>query len=257
MGLESDPLVRTWLEEGVAWIEINRPDKLNALSRSTLEALRTAVAVLVGDRRSRVLILTGSGDRAFAAGADIAEMSAMDRDQIRGLMELGKEVAALVESAPQPVIACVNGYALGGGCELALAADLIVASEKAQFGLPEVALGVLPGWGGSQRIQRRVGYGRARDMLLTCRRVPASEALSWGLCDRVFPPETLREETRALASTLQRWDPAALTAASQALSRALELPPDQGLALETELFVDLFDRPERAEAMARFLKRDG
>jgi enoyl-CoA hydratase len=249
----AEDTIRTWRDGGAAWIEINRPDKLNALNGETLARLREAVLSAHVD--ARVILLTGAGDRAFCAGADIAEMHAQDRDGIRAMMEAGKEVARLLEEAPQPVVAVVNGYALGGGCELSLACDLILAAEHAQFGLPEVNLGVLPGWGGSQRILRRVGAGRAREMILTCRRVPAAEALGWGLCDRVAPGPELREHATALAAELAQKEPGALAAAKRALREGADLPLADGLRLETDLFVDAFARPEREEQMGRFLKR--
>ena len=248
-------LVRTWRDEGLAWMELNRPDKLNALNGEVLAELGRVARELSDDPEVRVLLLTGSGERAFAAGADIAEMSEQDRDGIRKLMELGKEAAYTLEEAPQPVIAVVNGFALGGGCELSLACDLVCAAESAQFGLPEVDLGVLPGWGGTQRLERRVGYGRARDMVLTGRRVPAVEALAWGLCDRVFPMEHLREEATNLARSLAAKDAQSLAGCKRALRARALLSPAEGLAVETELFVQLFDRPERAAAMGRFVRR--
>lgn len=248
-------LIRTWREDGLAWIELHRPDKLNALNRELLAELGAIARQLSEDPEVRVLLLTGAGDRAFAAGADIAEMHVQDRAGIRELMELGKGAAVALEEAPQPVVAVVNGFALGGGCELSLACDLVCAAESAQFGLPEVDLGVLPGWGGTQRLERRVGYGRARDLVLTGRRVPAAEALAWGLCDRVFPAARLREEATALAHTLVAKDPGSLSAGKRALRASALLSPAEGLAVETELFVELFDRPERVAAMGRFVRR--
>ena len=247
--------VRTWREEGLAWIELNRPEKLNALGRALLEELREVVRAQSDDPAVRVILLTGAGERAFAAGADIAEMNAQDPAGIRALMELGKEAALLLEQAPQPVIGVVNGFALGGGCELSLACDLVFAAETAQFGLPELDLGVLPGWGGTQRVERRVGYGRARDMVLSGRRVPAAEALSWGLCDRVFPLERLRAEATLYAQLLAAKDPQALAAGKRALRLRSVVPLEEGLAVETELFVQLFDRPEREAAMGRFVRK--
>jgi len=247
--------VHTWHSGPVAWIEINRPDKANALGRAALLRLRYAVTGAIQDLDARVLVLTGAGPRAFAAGADIAEMAALDPIGIRGMMEQGQEIAHLLETSPKPVLAAVNGFALGGGCELALACDLICAADTAQFGLPEVGLGVIPGWGGTQRLERRVGYGRARDMVLTGRRIPAAEALAWGLCDRVFPAASLRDEAEALAREIALQDAGALAAAKEALAAAGALPPAEGLARETDLFVRAFDRPERRDAMTRFLSR--
>jgi len=247
--------VNTWQDEGLGWVELNRPDKLNALSRAALTDLRAALLSQCDSPAVRVIILTGAGERAFAAGADIAEMNAQDPAGIRSLMELGKEVALILEEAGQTAIAAVNGFALGGGCELALACDLVCAAEHAQFGLPEVDLGVLPGWGGSQRVERRVGYGRARDMVLTGRRVPAPEALTWGLCDRVFPASSFRDEVTALGRTLAAKDPEALATCKRALRTRSVLSLAEGLNLETQFFVDLFDRPEREERMGRFVRR--
>jgi enoyl-CoA hydratase len=249
--------VRRWTEENLAWIEVNRPEKLNALDRTTLLALRAALQAATSDPEARVILLTGAGDRSFIAGADIAEMAAQDAAGIRGLMDLGKEAARLLEEAPQPALAVVNGYALGGGCELALACDLVLASEGAQFGLPEVDLAVLPGWGGTQRLERRVGYGRARRMVLTGERVRAFQALEWGLCDMVFPPGDLRVKAAEMAGMLASKDGAALAAAKRALRERAERPLKEGLALETDLFVELFGRPEREARMGGFLKRKG
>lgn len=247
--------VNWWRSGPLAWVEVNRPDKLNSLGTGPLLRLRYHLQDALAAPEIRVVLLTGAGERAFVAGADIAEMHGLDASGVRDLMNLGKDVAALIEYAPKPVLAVVNGYALGGGCELALACDLVLAADTAQFGLPEVDLGILPGWGGTQRLERRVGYGRARDMILTGRRVPADEALTWGLCDRVFPAATLRKDAEELALALAAKDPAPLSAARQALRAAATDPPDQGLALETDLVVGLFERPERLELMGRFVKK--
>lgn len=248
-------LVRSRLDDSLAWVEIQRPDKLNALNGDTLQALHSAIEAVAGDPRTRVILLTGAGERAFAAGADIAEMSEQSSEGVRRLMEAGKAATRALETAPQPVLAVVNGYALGGGCELALACDLILASEKAQFALPELSLGIIPGWGGTQRLQRRVGFGRARDMIFTGRRVSASEALAWGLADRVFTPDSLRDEAAVLARTLAAKDAIALAAAKRALREGAGLEQSAGLTLETELFTELWDRDDRVAAMNAFLKR--
>lgn len=250
-------LVKTWSEGHAAWIEIHRPDRLNALNHATLQALQAAVSAAAEEPETHVILLVGAGERAFAAGADIAEMNAQTPDGVRALMEAGKAVTRLLESAPQPVVAVVNGYALGGGCELALACDLILASENAQFALPEVDLGILTGWGGSQRLARRVGYGRAREIIFTGRRVRAAEALQLGLCEHVYPLASLRAEAASLAAVLAAKDPQALAAAKRALSFQSQLSFGESLACETDLFVDLFDRPERQAAMGKFLNRGG
>lgn len=249
-------LVQTRVDENLLWIEICRPDKLNSLNTAVLKELLAVLDAATQDLNYRVLLITSAGGRAFVAGADIAEMAVQDMDGIRKMMDLGKAVTHLLETAPQPAVAMVQGYALGGGCELSLACDLICASERAQFGLPEVDLGIVPGWGGTQRLERRVGYGRARDMVFTGRRIAAEEAVSWGLCDRVFPADRLLEETTALARSLAEKDGEALAGAKRALRWRSELPLSETLRLETDLFVDLFNRPERVRAMNRFLKRE-
>lgn len=247
--------IRTWNDAGLAWIEIDRPEKLNALDRPALAALRDAVAQAVDSSDTRVLLLTGAGERAFCAGADISAMRGLDAAGIRTFMDLGKEVTLLLEEAPQPTIAVVNGYALGGGCELTLACDLVYASDSSCFALPEVDLGLLPGWGATQRLERRIGYGRAREMLFTARRLASEEALAWGLCDCVFPASQLRDRAATVASAMSTRDPLALAVAKRALQRRAELPLREGLALETDTFVDLFDRPETAALIERFLSR--
>lgn len=240
-----------------ALVTVNRPKALNALDERLLRRLGEVVGDLSADEGVAVVIITGAGDRAFVAGADIAEMNACSRDELAEIVRLGQALTRAVELAPKPVIAMVNGYALGGGCELALACDLVVAAETARFGLPEVKLGLLPGFGGTQRLPRRIGWGRARDLILTGRQVPADEALRLGLCDRVVPTADLRSTTEALAVELAAVDAGALAAAKEALRLAADEPLASGLVREAELFVELFDRPERAAAMERFLRRSG
>ena len=240
-----------------ALVTVNRPKALNALDERLLRRLGEVVGDLSADEGVAVVIITGAGDRAFIAGADIAEMNACSREELAEIVRLGQALTRAVELAPKPVIAMVNGYALGGGCELALACDLVVAAETARFGLPEVKLGLLPGFGGTQRLPRRIGWGRARDLILTGRQVPADEALRLGLCDRVVPTADLRSTTEALAVELAAVDAGALAAAKEALRLAADEPLALGLAREAELFVELFDRPERAAAMERFLRRSG
>ena len=240
-----------------ALVTVNRPKALNALDERLLRRLGEVVGDLSADEGVAVVIITGAGDRAFVAGADIAEMNACSRDELAEIVRLGQALTRAVELAPKPVIAMVNGYALGGGCELALACDLVVAAETARFGLPEVKLGLLPGFGGTQRLPRRIGWGRARDLILTGRQVPADEALRLGLCDRVVPTADLRSTTEALAVELAAVDAGAVAAAKEALRLAADEPLASGLVREAELFVELFDRPERAAAMERFLRRSG
>jgi enoyl-CoA hydratase len=244
--------------EQAGWVEItlNRPAVLNALNQATLLALMEAVREASARPACRALILTGAGDRAFTAGADVAEMSGLEVDEVGRFLALGQEAAFVLEGCPQPVIAAVNGYALGGGCELALACDLVFAAESAQLGLPEVHLGIIPGWGGTQRLPRRIGLARARELTYTGRRVPAAEALRLGLVDRVVPAAHLMEEARAFAAELAGKSGPALAAAKAATRTSLDLNLTDGAAREAELFTAAFDTGERRAAMARFLKRD-
>jgi enoyl-CoA hydratase len=240
--------------EGRGWalLTLDRPQALNALSAALRDRLRETLAELAREQRLCAVIITGAGERAFTAGADIGEMAAVDPGNVDRFVRHGQELMNAIEALPAPVIAAVNGYALGGGCELALACDLILASETAVFGLPEVDLGILPGWGGTQRLPRRVGAGRARELIFTGRRLTAAEALAIGLADAVFPPGQLLDEARALAERLAAKSPAALRAAKSAL-RAAAIRPDYDA--ERAAFVAAFATEERQAAMQVFLSR--
>jgi enoyl-CoA hydratase len=240
-----------------AWVEItfNRPQVLNALNEAALLQLHRTLGRLGDQAACRAIILTGAGERAFCAGADVAEMCALSSDEVNRFAALGQEAAFAIERCPKPVIAAVNGFALGGGCEIALACDLIFAADSAQFGLPELTLGILPGWGGTQRLPRRVGLGRAREMIYSSRRVGAEEAARIGLADRVVPRELLLQETRAVAAHLGTLSAAAVAAAKEALAAAASTSLEQGCGREAELFVRTFATEERPAAMGKFLKR--
>jgi enoyl-CoA hydratase len=242
-------------QDGWTELTLNRPEVLNALNRATLLALMDAVRDASARPGCRVLILTGAGERAFTAGADVAEISALQEDEVGRFLALGQEAAFTLEGCPQPVIAAVNGYALGGGCELALACDLVFAAETAQLGLPEVHLGIIPGWGGTQRLPRRIGLARARELVYTGRRVEATEALRIGLVDRVVPPARLVEEARGFAAELAGRSGPALAAAKAALRASADQSLTDGCAREAELFASIFDTAERRTAMAKYRKR--
>jgi enoyl-CoA hydratase len=217
-------------------------------------ALKDALLDAERDVSCRSVILSGAGERAFTAGADLREMARSTSGEVGRFLALGQEVAFALERCSRPVIAALNGFALGGGCEMALACDFILASETAEIGLPEVHVGILPGWGGTQRLPRRIGLGRAREMILTGRRVPSAEALAIGLFDEVHLPDGLLPAARALAARLSELSPAALAAAKRAVNSAGDLSLQDGCALEAELFVQLFDTEERRAAMQRFVK---
>lgn len=239
----------------IATVTISRPEALNALDRETLEALRDTFEGFHHDRETRVIILTGAGDRAFAAGADIKAMVNMDRDAGRAFGRLGQAATIAIEAAPQPVIAAVNGYALGGGCELALACDIRLASENAQFAQPEVTLGIPPGWGGTQRLPRLVGQGVASELIFTGRRVKADEALRIGLVNAVYPLTTLMVKARELAQTIADNSPKAVAAAKAAIAVAFGPTTGQGLKTELELFAEAFHTGDQLEGMTAFLEK--
>ncbi len=237
----------------IATITINRPDKLNALDASVLSGLHDAIGQLRAWEDVRCAILTGAGQKAFVAGADIASMQSMSMDGARAFAQRGHEVGAALESLPIPVIAAVQGFALGGGCELALACDFIHASEKARFGQPEVKLGVIPGFGGTQRLARRVGIARARELVYSGQMIPAAEALRIGLVNAVHPPDALMENVRALAKTIATMGPFAVAEAKRVLREGEEMPLPEANAVEVEGFARCFSTEDQKEGMAAFL----
>jgi enoyl-CoA hydratase len=244
------------LERGtVSLITLNRPDKLNALNEELLVELRDALLDLDHDYGIRALILTGAGDRAFAAGADIGAMATKTAAEARRFAELGHVVGTRLEQAHFPVIAAVNGFALGGGCELALACDFIYASDKAKLGQPEVNLGVIPGFGGTQRLARRVGVGRARELVYTGDVVGAEEALRIGLVNRVVPHTELLAAARATAEKIAKKGPLAVAQAKRALLRGADVTLATANELEVQAFSALFGTHDQKEGMAAFLEK--
>lgn len=242
-------------EDGrIATVVMNRPEALNAFDASHLRDLVAVFQDLRTNREIRAVVLTGAGDRAFAAGADIRAMRDMDRDAGRVFGQLGHAAAMAIESLPQPVIAAVNGFALGGGCELALASDIRLASETAVFAQPEVSLGIPPGWGGSQRLPRIVGAGTAAELIFTGRRVKAEEALRIGLVNAVYPTANLLAEAKALATLIAANSPRAVSAAKQALAAAWG-ETGKGLAIELDQFARAFATHDQHEGMSAFLDK--
>lgn len=241
--------------DGVATVTINRPEAFNAFNTGQLHELLTVLRGLRDDRSTGCVILTGAGDRAFAAGADIKEMVGLSSDEATVFGRLGHQVTAAIEGLPQPVIAAVNGYAFGGGCELALACDIRLAADNAVFAQPEVSLGIPPGWGGTQRLARIVGLGRAAELVLTGRRCKADEALKIGLVTAVYPHGQLLPEARALAGHLLQNSPQAMAKAKQALGLALNGNPAAGLATELTLFAESFGTADQLEGMTAFIEK--
>lgn len=242
-------------EEQLSTITIHRPRALNALDAQTLKALRDAVAEVARRPQVRAVIVTGAGSKAFVAGADIAGMVQMTADQGRDFAELGDEVFAALEALPVPVIAAVNGFALGGGCELALACDFIYASMTAKFGQPEVKLGIVPGFGGTQRLPRRVGPGLARELIYTGRMIGAEEALRIGLVNRLCTPDTLLAEARETALEIAKQGPLAVANAKSLVAAGEHLSLAEAIALEARAFGALFDSTDQKEGMDAFLNK--
>ena len=244
-------------EDGVAVLIVNRPEALNALSLELLCALRERLDELARDDSVRVVILTGAGDRAFIAGADIKYMSGLTVLEAREWGALGHACAELLETMRKPTIAAVNGFALGGGCELALACDLRYASSRARFGQPEINLGIIPGWGGTQRLARTTSLAFAKELILTGRTVEADEACERGLVTAVFQPDELMAKTLETARLIAAKSPVALAAAKDATNRALDGAREAALAHEATLFALLFATEDAKEGLTAFTeKRD-
>lgn len=235
-------------------LTINRPEALNALNSSVLSELEQAVAAVADDKDARVLVITGAG-KAFVAGADIAEMRDMQPDEALAFARLGNRVFTAIEELPIPVIAAVNGFALGGGCELALACTLRYASEKAKFGQPEVGLGITPGFGGTQRLPRTVGTANAMEMILTGNTVNAETALSIGLVNRVFPHDELLGEVMKVAETIANNAPVAVSHAKNAIMRFSGSHIHEDLDYEAHSFSECFKTDDQTMAMTAFLEK--
>jgi len=257
MSIIAEESVKIGAEGVVVELTINRPKDLNALNPDTLQSLIIALEKIQKAQSLRVVIITGAGDRAFVAGADIKSMVQLGGRAIADYIELGQRAMRAIETARVPVIAAVNGYALGGGLELALACDMIVASTEAKLGAPEVALGIIPGFGGTQRLMSRCGIGTTRRLVFTGERVSAEEALQLGLVDKVVEHSRLMEEARAVASNIVRNAPLAITRAKEVINRSQEPAILPGLRYEVEAFLTLFGTIDRQEGMEALLqKRD-
>ena len=244
----------TYPDDGVALVTINRPEALNALNGDQLRALLDTLSRLAEDGGVRVVVLTGEG-RAFAAGADIKEMLQMDVAEASAWGALGHDCARLLETMSQPTVAAINGFALGGGCELALACDLRYASSDAKIGQPEIAVGVIPGWGGTQRLARVAGVGFAKELILTGRAADADEALRRGLVNAVFEPDELIERVLEVARSLAGKSPLALAAAKASVNRALQGDVEEGHAAEADAFAQLFASEDQKEGMEAFVEK--
>jgi enoyl-CoA hydratase len=243
------------VEEGVATLTFNRPKALNAMNSETMAEFLAAVNVCKADETIKVLVLTGAGDRAFVAGADISEMQSLRPQEALAFMEAGHETLRQMEIMPKPVIAAVNGFALGGGTEISLACDIRFASEKAVFGQPEILIGLIPGWGGTQRLSRIIGMGRAKELILCGDRIDAQRAYEIGLVNRIFPAEQLLPETLAFARKLAAMPGFAVKMAKHSINFGCDLALDNALRLEVECCAQCFSTDDQKEGMKAFLEK--
>ncbi|ACG73440.1 Enoyl-CoA hydratase/isomerase [Anaeromyxobacter sp. K] len=245
--VERKDAVEVWTIDGAS--------RRNSITVGLLGALRAQLARAGGDRALRCVVVTGDGDKAFCAGADLKERAGMSADDVHRFHEGLRDALRGIEQAPQPFVAALNGAALGGGLELALACDLRVAADSAQLGLPEVALGIIPGGGGTQRLARLVGVARAKDLVLTARRIGAAEALAMGLVTQIAPPGRLLDEALALAGRIARNAPVSLRQAKRAIDGGFHLPLEEALALEHRMYQDCLGTRDRREALAAFAEK--
>lgn len=243
------------LENGIVVITLNRPDAANALSIKVLEELKNVIDNCKFDPSVRCLVITGAGEKVFCAGADLKERAGMDEQTVRKTVSLIRECISNLETLPQPVIAAVNGAAFGGGTELALACDIRVASEKAKFGLTETSLGIIPGAGGTQRLPRLVGKGRAKELIFTARRIDAEEAKEIGLVEYVESPESLLEKALEIAGQIVRNAPIAVRQAKFAIEKGFDVDLTTGLAIEQNAYEVTIPTKDRLEGLQAFKEK--
>ena len=242
------------VKDSVAVITINRPEALNALNSAVLDELN---AVIDGIDTSvvRAVVLTGAGEKSFVAGADIGEMSTLTKAEGEAFGKKGNDVFRKLETLPVPVIAAVNGFALGGGCEISMSCDIRICSDNAMFGQPEVGLGITPGFGGTQRLARTVGVGMAKQLIYTARNIKADEALRIGLVNAVYPQAELMDAAMKLASQIAANAPIAVRNCKKAINEGLQVSIDEGAVIEEKLFGDCFESYDQKEGMANFLRK--
>ena len=244
------------VQDGIGVITINRPKVLNALNAQTLADIRSAFEAAGADGSVGVVILTGAGEKSFIAGADISEIKSLENyEDAKAFADRGQGLLNFIEKLGKPVIAAVNGFALGGGCEISMACHIRLASENAKFGQPEVNLGVIPGYGGTQRLSRLVGKGRAAQLCLTGEMVDAEEAARIGLVNRTYPQAELLDAAKKMAKTIMSKGPLAVKYALAAVMRGSEMPLADGLELEGDLFAAACDTQDRIEGTSAFLEK--
>ena len=248
-------LVTTSKSDGICTVKINRPDKLNAMNMDVAKELVNIFENLGKDDTVKVIILTGEGDKAFSAGADIEYMSKISPDESEEYAKLGQLVTATVENVKQPTIAAVNGFALGGGCELAMSCDIRIAANTAKMGQPEVTIGIPPGWGGTQRLMRIVGIAKAKEMVYTGKMIKADEAKEIGLVNQVVELSTLMDETMKMAKTIAGNSAIAVRMSKAAINKGRNADLDTGLGIELLAWRNCFTHPDRQERMTAFVNK--
>lgn len=247
--------VKVEKSEGIAILTIDRPKALNALNSETLDEIKEVVLELENDNEVRVVIVTGGGEKAFVAGADISEMANLSNTEAYEFGVKGQSTFSLIENSTKPYIAAVNGFALGGGCELSLACDIRYASENAKFGLPETTLGILPGFGGTQRLPKIVGLGRAKEIMTSGNMIDAETAEKWGLANKVFPKDELMDAAKKLAAKIAKGSKRGIAAGLQAMNQSTQTKLSDGLELEALLFSKVFGYQDQKEGMKAFLEK--
>lgn len=246
----------TYEQDGfVGVVTINRPKALNALNSDVLKEIEAAFDA-IDLEETRVVILTGAGDKSFVAGADIGEMSTLTKAEGEAFGKIGNDVFRKIETFPLPVIAAINGFALGGGCEISMSCDIRLCSENAIFGQPEVGLGITPGFGGTQRLARLVGPGMAKQMIYTARNIKADEAYRIGLVNAVYPQEELLDAAKKLAATIAKQAPIAVRACKKAINDGLDASMDDAIVIEEKLFGSCFETEDQKAGMGNFLEKD-
>ena len=249
-----NPVLLTQLTDGIYTITINRPDKLNALNQDVLKALDTELDNIYSNPDIRTVIITGSGAKAFVAGADISEFNQMNAEQSRQMAKRGQDLFFRIERSPKPIVACVNGFAMGGGCELAMSCHFRIASPNAIFGQPEVNLGILPGYGGTQRLVQLIGKGRAMELLMSGQNIDANTALQFGLVNYVVPQEELLNKAIAILTVIQTKAPLAVAGCITSANAVFD-ESKNGYEVEVDAFGNCFNTEDRFEGVTAFLEK--
>ena len=248
-------LIKINNKNGISEITIDRPEALNAMNPEVVAEFTKVIQVALSDKKTGVIIISGAGDKAFIAGADIKAMQKMNADEALIYGKAGQKLTMLIESSPKPVIAAVNGFALGGGCEIAMACHIRIASENASFGQPEVKLGLLPGWGGTQRLPKIIGVGRANELITTGKIINAEESLRIGLVNVIAPQDELLMSARKMASTILGNGPLAIASSLYCIQEGLAVPIKEGMEIEVQEFGKLFQHDERMEGLTAFIEK--